>query len=70
MDFEQAGVACRRERSLDLRFSCLPKAPMGEVIAFADKTLPFADISAGSSILAYAYITAKRKKDAHKLRRC
>lgn len=44
-----------------LCFYCLPKAPMGEVISFAVKTLPFADISAGSSILAYAYIEAKRK---------
>ena len=61
MDFEQAGVACRRDRSLDLRFYCLPKAPMGEMNSFAVKTLPFVDIPADSSILAYHNRFAGRK---------
>ena len=53
MDFEQAGVACRRDRSLALRSSYLPKAPMGEVISFAVKTLPFADIAVGTLLFRY-----------------
>ena len=60
MDFEQAGVACRREYSVALHFSYLPKAPMGKVISFAVKTLPFMDISAYRSILTYAYIATER----------
>lgn len=45
-----------------LCFYCLPKAPMGKMILFAVKTLPFVDISAGSSILAYAYIVTRKNR--------
>ena len=45
-----------------LCFYCLPKAPMGEVISFAVKILPFVDSSAGSSILTYAYIATRKNR--------
>ena len=45
---------------------CIPrlqKAPMGKVISFAVKTLPFMDIPADGLLLVYACIVSKKPHD-------
>ena len=69
MDFEQAGIASHWDCSVALRFSCLPKAPMGEMTSFAVKTLPFVDIPAGGLLLVYACIVNKKPNTIQKYRR-
>ena len=66
MDFEQSRFAARWDCFVAFGISFLQKAPMGKVISFAVKTLPFVDIPADGLLLVYACIVNKKPNDIQK----
>ncbi len=65
-NLEQNRFAMYRDHSVALGFSHLQKAPMGKMISFAVKTLPFVDIPADGILLVYACIVNKNLNDIQK----